>query len=44
MYNHKADNTDQNKWKNSKSLNKISIINLPNYVKMNSSKFKDWLD
>ena len=44
MYNHKADKTDQNKWKNAKSLNKISIINLPNYVKMNSSKFKDWLD
>ena len=44
MYNHKADKTDQNKWKNAKSLNKISLIDLPNYVRMNSSKFKDWLD
>ena len=44
MYNHKADKTDQNKWKNAKSLNKIGLIDLPNYVRMNSSKFKDWLD
>lgn len=44
MYNHKADKTDQNKWKNAKSLNKIGLIDLPNYVRMNSFKFKDWLD
>ena len=43
MYNHKADKTDQNKWKNAKSLNKISIIDLPNYVRINSFRFKDWL-
>ena len=44
MYNHKADKTDQNKWKNAKSLNKIGLIDLPNYVSMYSFKFKDWLD
>ena len=44
MYDHKADKTDQNKWKNTKSLNKISLIDLPNYVRINSFRFKDWLD
>ncbi len=44
MYDHKADKTDQNKWKSSKKLEKVELSTLPNYIQENSSKLNQWLD
>ena len=44
MYDHKADKSDQNKWKNVKSLKKVNLGELPEYIELNLSKFKKWLD
>ncbi len=44
MYDHKADKSDQNKWKNVKSLKKVNLGELPGYIELNLSKFKKWLD
>ena len=44
MYNHSADKKDVNKWSNTKNLEKISISQLPPYIKKNIAKFGDWID
>ncbi len=44
MYDHIADKKDINKWRSSKSLSKVNISTLPNYVKENIDKFRDWID
>ena len=44
LLNHIADKKDINKWRSSKSLSKVNISTLPNYVKENIDKFRDWID
>jgi beta-1,4-mannosyl-glycoprotein beta-1,4-N-acetylglucosaminyltransferase len=44
MYNHNADKKKLNKWKNSVSLEKINTDMLPDYIKSNRLKFKNWIE
>ncbi len=44
MYDHVADKKDLNKWKPSKSLEKIDISKLPEYINKNMDKFNEWID
>ena len=44
LYNHSADKKDSNKFQEGKSLKSSSMANLPEYININQSKFKDWID
>ena len=44
LYNHSADKKDSNKFQEGKSLKSSSLANLPEYININQSKFKDWID
>tara|TARA_B100000686_G_scaffold312251_1_gene356613 strand:- start:5352 stop:6224 length:873 start_codon:yes stop_codon:yes gene_type:complete len=44
LYNHTLDKKDSNKWDTKKTLEKVSISTLPDYVSENESKLNDWLD
>ncbi len=45
-YNHFADSksTIEKKYTNQFTLDKVSLDELPNYIKMNEEKYKDWID
>ena len=43
MYKHNA-GKDENKWSNGSTLEKIDNKNLPEYIKNNLDKYKEWLD
>tara|TARA_Y100000768_G_C23898747_1_gene643966 strand:+ start:182 stop:1066 length:885 start_codon:yes stop_codon:yes gene_type:complete len=45
-YNHFADSksTIEKKYTNQFNLDKVSLDELPNYIKMNEEKYKDWID
>jgi beta-1,4-mannosyl-glycoprotein beta-1,4-N-acetylglucosaminyltransferase len=43
LYDHGEDQT-KFKWSGSKTLKKISLDNMPDYIKNNYEKYKDWLD
>ena len=44
MYDHTADKKNTSKWREGKSLRKIDLNQLPNYIKNNQDKFEKWLD
>ena len=44
MYDHNADQKDNNKWSGDNKLEKISNLELPEYINLNINKYKDWLD
>ncbi len=44
MYDHGADKKNMNKWRVSKSLKKVDLDVMPEYVKKNYDKFKIWID
>ena len=43
MYDHNVDQSGY-KWSGKSKLNKISNSNLPDYISLNNSKYKEWLD
>ena len=43
MYDHNVDQSGY-KWSGKSKLNKISNSNLPDYINLNNSKYKEWLD
>ena len=45
-YNHFADcnRSIEQKYDNQFSLEKVSLDKLPNYIKTNEDKYKDWID
>ena len=43
LYDHSADQT-KFKWSGSKTLKKISLDSMPDYIKNNYEKYKNWLD
>ena len=43
LYDHSADQKEF-KWTGSKTLKKISLDSMPDYIKNNYEKYKDWLD
>ena len=45
-YNHFADSSSsiEQKYDNQFSLEKVSLDKLPNYIKANEDKYKDWID
>ena len=43
MYKHNA-SKDENKWSNGSTLEKIDNKNLPECIKNNLEKYKEWLD
>ena len=43
LYDHSADKTDY-KWTNSKTLKKVDLIQMPDYIKENRKKYDKWLD
>ena len=44
MYDHSKDKKSGNKWRKGKSLVKINLSDLPNYINKNLSKFEEWID
>ena len=44
MYDHNADQKDNNKWSGDNKLEKISNLELPEYINLNTNKYKNWLD
>ena len=44
LYNHAADKKDENKWQEGKSLQSVSLKNLPEYITKNHQRFKSWID
>ena len=44
FYNHFADKESQDKWEYEYELKKASLDILPNYLKVNKEKYKNWLD
>ena len=44
FYNHFADKENRNKWNYEHELKKVDFEILPNYLKINKEKYKDWLD
>jgi hypothetical protein len=44
MYDHNADQKDNNKWSGGNKLEKISNLELPEYINLNTNKYKNWLD
>ena len=43
MYDHNVDQKGY-KWSGKSILKKINLNNLPNYIKDNAERFKEWLD
>ena len=43
LYDHNADQKDF-KWTGSKSLKKVDLSNLPEYIRNNLKKYDKWLD
>ena len=44
FYNHFADKENRNKWNYEHELKKVDFEILPNYLKINKEKYKNWLD
>ena len=44
LYNHALDKKDSNKWDTKKTLEKVNISSLPDYIAENESELRDWLD
>jgi len=44
FYNHFADKENANKWNYDYELKKVDLEILPNYLKINKEKYKNWLD
>jgi len=44
FYNHFADKGSPNKWNYDYELKKADLEILPNYLKNNKEKYKNWLD
>ena len=43
LYDHSADQRDY-KWTGSKTLKKVDLSQLPDYIKVNYKKYDNWLD
>ena len=44
FYNHFADKSDLDKWNYDYKLKKVNLDILPDYIKKNKIKFKNWLE
>ena len=44
FYNHFADKENLKKWEFDQDLKKVDLKILPNYLKINKDKYKDWID
>ena len=44
FYNHFADKENLKKWEFDQDLKKVDLKILPNYIKINKDKYKDWID
>ncbi len=44
FYNHFADKESLKKWEFDQDLKKVDLKILPNYIKINKDKYKDWID
>ena len=44
MYDHSLSQESTNKWSGKNKLEKVSVNDLPEYVRLNNNKFKVWLD
>ena len=44
LYDHNQDKKSNNKWKTDKKLKKVNFNYLPDFLKKNKSKYKEWLE